>query len=421
MGQLQDIERFMQEGDVEAISHLLDQALQSTDLDHLYEMASLLAAYGFMGEADRIYETLLIHLPEEAQLKIDRATTLMELGKEDDALNILSEVKSTDDEYVQALLVLGDYYQMTGLTETALSKVKEALGLLPDEPVIQFAYAELLLASGRYSEAVVHYLALREQVTEIGDVDIVSRLAEAYSAGAAYEEAIPFYEEMLADKTLPDTLFGAAFAYYQIGKPERAIQLLNELISIDPDYYSAYMLLGQSKLLADNDEEAYETFIQGITRDEFDKELQLSAGKCALKLGRSEIAERHLKEALVLDPEYIEAVVTLASLYHENERSEDVIDLLAYSKDEVEGIALLHALLAYAFERVDRYEEAYESFHKAYSGMNEDYAFLSSFANFLIEEGKRSEAITVAKQLVTLFPNDEEWSVFLEIQNDEGD
>ena len=42
---------------------------------------------------------------------------------------------------------------------------------------------------------------------------------------------------MLKDKTLPDTLFGAAFAYYQIGNAERAIRLLDELIAIDPDYY----------------------------------------------------------------------------------------------------------------------------------------------------------------------------------------
>ena len=37
-------------------------------------------------------------------------------------------------------------------------------------------------------------------------------------------------------KKLPDTLFGAAFAYYQSGKLQRAVHYLNELIEIDPDY-----------------------------------------------------------------------------------------------------------------------------------------------------------------------------------------
>ena len=175
---------------------------------------------------------------------------------------------------------------MTGLAETALSKIKEAHSLLPEEPVIRFAYAELLLDSGKFGEAARLYLDLKEEVEEIGDVSISSRLAETYSAGAAYEEAIPYYEQMLQDKKLPDTLFGAAFAYYQIGNAERAVSLLDELIDIDPDYFSAYMLAGQAKMLAGDDKLAYKTFLDGIRRDEYDKELQLSAGKCALKLGR---------------------------------------------------------------------------------------------------------------------------------------
>lgn len=420
MEQLQEIEQLIQEGDVEALNERLDRLTQSTDLDQLYETAVLLFAYGFMAEADRIYETLLFHLPEEAQLKIDRANTLMELGEEDEALLLLADVKSHDEEYVQALLALADYYQMTGMAETALSKIKEAYTLLPEEPVIQFAYAELLLESGKYAEATRYYLGLKDQVTEIGGVSILARIAESYSAGAAYEEAIPYYEEMLADKTLPDTLFEAAFAYYQIGKAERTTKLLDELIAIDPDYYSAYMLLGQAKLLMGNEQQAYDIFLEGIKRDEYDKELQLSAGKCALKLGRPADAEMHLKEALVLDPEYIEAVITLASLYNEREEDSALIELLSYAKEEVGEIPLLHAFLAYAYERTERYDDAYEAFHKAYSGMKEDHAFLSAYASFLVEEGKRDEAIDVVKQLITLFPDDQNWRAFLEAQNDEG-
>lgn len=419
MGQLQEVERYIQEGDVEALSILLDGLTKSTDFDMLYESASLLAAYGFMSEANRLYETLQFHLPEEAQLKIDRSSVLIELGEEDEALLLLSEVKPQDDEYVQALLALADYYQMTGLAETALSKIKEAHALLPKEPVIRFAYAELLLDSGKFGEAARLYLDLKEEVAEIGDVSMVSRLAEAYSAGAAYEEAIPYYEEMLKDKMLPDTLFGGAFAYYQIGNAERAISLLDELIDIDPDYYSAYMLAGQAQILAGNDEKAYETFQNGIKRDEYDKELQLSAGKCALKLGRAEDAETHLKEALVLDPEYIEALITLAALYNQLERDVELLELLSYAKEEKEDIPLLKAFYAYAYERLEKYEDAYKSFSEAYSGMKEDYEFLSRYANFLVEEGRRDKATEVVKQLVTLFPEDQNWRAFLDAQTDE--
>ncbi len=76
---------------------------------------------------------------------------------------------------------------------------------------------------GNMEKRRVYILELHEEMDEIGGVSIVSRLAETYSAGAAYEEAIPYYEEMLQENTSPDTLFGAAFAYYQSGKAERAV------------------------------------------------------------------------------------------------------------------------------------------------------------------------------------------------------
>lgn len=421
MEQLQIIEQMIQAGDVEALNQKVDQLTKSTDFDLLYEAASLLAAFGFMEEADQIYRTLLEHLPDEAQLKIDRAQTLIELGQEDQALLLLSDVKKTDEEYVQALLALADYYQMTGMAETALSKIQEAYQLLPTEPVIQYAYAELLLESGRYSEAARYYLALKDQVEVIGDVSITARLAETYSAGAAYEEAIPYYEEMLEEKTLPDTLFGAAFAYYQIEQAGRAIELLTELIVMDPDYYAAYMLAGQAHLQVGEEKEAYQLFLDGIARDAYDKELQLSAGKCALKMGLLEEAEQHLHEALVLDPEYVEALITLASLYNELERDEMLIDLLLHAKEEVEEVALLQALLAYAYERTEQYNHAYEAFQDAYNnGMKEDYEFLSAYASFLVEEGKQREAVKIAEQLITLFPDNQNWRAFLETQSDEG-
>src|SRR5690606_30954559 len=199
----------------------IDKLEASTDFDALYDVAGLLSEYGFIQEADRQYGILRVHLPDEAQLKIDRAGTLLELGEEDEALLLLSDVKPEDEEYVQALLALADFYQMTGMAEAAIGKVKEAHSLVPHEPIIRFAYAELLLDAGKYGEAARLYLELLKETDEVGGVSIASRLAEAYSAGAAYEEAIPYYEELLETQRAPDILFGAAFAYYQTRQAER--------------------------------------------------------------------------------------------------------------------------------------------------------------------------------------------------------
>lgn len=419
MKQLEQIEVAIQTGDMDALKKHVKKLASSTDLEMLYDTADRLVSYGFLRKADELYLTLLEYLPNENQLKIDRANVLLEIGEEDDALLLLSEIGKSDDEYVQSLLVLADYYQMIGLAETALNKIKEAYGLVPNEPIIRFAYAELLLDAGKFAEAARMYEQLDQQVKKVGDVQIKERLAETYSAGAAYEKALPYYKELLEEKRTPNALFGTAFALYQMSEAQRAIPLLVELTEIDPDYYSAYMLLGQCYIQLQDEKKAYEIFIEGITRDEFDKELQLSAGKCALKRGQPDVAEKHLKEALALDPDYVDAAITLASLYNSQEENEKLVDLVEHMHKDIQDIPMLQAFLAYTYERTERYKEAYDLFKEVYEQLEDNEEFLAHYANFLVEEGLRGEAIMVARKIVELNPSNEEWKGFLEVEFDE--
>lgn len=417
---LQELERLLLEGDLESLQEKVDQLQTTGDYDALYDSANMLAEYGFMGQAGDIYSGLLSVFPDESQLKIDYATTLLELGEEDEALLLLTEIQPEEEEYVQALLAQADYYQMTGLAETALAKVREAGNLAPHEPVIQLALAELLLDAGRYSEAVRIYQKLREANENMAGVKISSRLAEAYSAGAAYEEAIPYYEELLEQETNPDELFGLGLAYYQTGRYVDAVNRLEQLLDIDPDYFSAYMLAGQSRLQLNEDEQALTMFKKGIERDSYDKELHAAAGKAALKLQDPEQAEQYLKEALVLDPEYIDALITLASLYDQQEEDDKLIELLNYAEADQLDIPLLQSFLASAYERSEAYEEAYEMYAKAYDGMKEDAGFLDQYARFLLEEGKHADALRVIRQLTAVAPHEAEgWAAYLEAQSDE--
>ncbi|MCG3089938.1 tetratricopeptide repeat protein [Sporosarcina cyprini] len=424
MGQLENLMQAAREGNLEDLRLQVEQIISmfqqgTEEPENLYDLAGMMMDYGYVQLADTLYEELLQLMPEEGQLKIDRAETLLEMGEEDEALLLLTSITPDEDEYVQALLSLADYYQMSGMSEAAVMKVKEALALMPEEPVLRFAYAELLLDGGKYVEAASLYSELNDEgVNDIGGIRIVSRLAETYSAGAAYEEAIPYYEQLLKDLSAPDDLFGAAFAYFQADQPKRSTQLMEQLLELDPDYFSAYMLAGQSFARLGDDEKAYELFVRGITRDEYDKELRLAAGKSALKLGKTDEAEEHLSEALALDPEYIDALIALASLYNEQEKDEELLSLLAETDEAQMDLPMLTAFKAYALERVEQFDDAYVSYSEAYVGMKDDPIFLDRYAHFLLEEGKRSEAIEIVKQLVAIEHHDE-WDAFLELSNDE--
>lgn len=409
MANIQEIQKAVEQGDPNLLNTLLDSYLLQGDPDEQYGLSEWLAEIGFVEEAIKVLEHLQYIFPEEAQLIIDRANLLIDADREDDALNALMEVPKDDELYAQALVTLADLFQLQGLLEAAENRLNEAIELMPDEPLLQQAKAELLLDSGRYLESAKIYQELEVQQVAIEGVNISERLAEVYSAGAAYEEALPYYEKVLEDSAAPDVLFGAAFAAFQTRQYEMAVRRLDELIRIDSDYFSAYLLKAQSLNMAEDYEAAYQAISEGIARDEFDKELYLFAGKLAMKLGKAEEGVGHLRQAIALDPEYMEAIYTLVSYFHAEELDAEVLELAEMVIESGDDWAGLYPMIAEAYERSENYEQATAYYEKAHPAFKDDPAFLKKYALFLIEEGKRAAALEIIKELQALEPENPEW------------
>lgn len=409
MASIEEIRKAVELGDPDSVNNLLEAYLLSGDPDEQYGLAEWLAEIGYVEEAIKVLEHLQYIFPEEGQLKIDRANLLIEIDREDEALNSLMEVSKDDELYPQALVTLADLFQLQGLLEAAENRLNEAIDLLPDEPLLMQAKAELLLDSGRYLESAKIYQDLKDQRVEIEGVDLSERLAEVYSAGAAYEEALPHYDAALKQQVQPDVLYRAAFAAFQTKQYERAVRQLNELLEIDPDYFSAYLLRAQSYNLAEDYEAAYKAVLEGIARDEFGKELYLFAGKLAMKLGHTEDGVQYLREAIALDPEYMEAIYTLVSYFHAEEMDEEVLELAENVIANEDDWAGIYPMLAESYERTEQFEQAAAYYEKAYPAFQDDPNFLEKFARFLIEEGKRERALEIIKELQVLEPENPEW------------
>ncbi len=146
---------------------------------------------------------------------------------------------------------------------------------------------------------------------EFSGVHIHQRRAEAYSVGGAFEEALKHYEMALEEHLEINTLFGYAFTAYQAGFYEKAIEKLESVKELDPEYHSVTFYWPgyehESAL-----EESLEAVREGQKQDEFNKELS-SSGRVALKLGLDADAEELLRNALALDgiSGYLEAALVL--------------------------------------------------------------------------------------------------------------
>lgn len=399
----------IQTGDLAQIETFLETFLMEAEPAEQYEIAEMFMQYGFLNEADRVFEHLQFLFPEEAQIAIDRASVLIEMGNEDDALDLLMGVDADAAEYPQALLVLADYYQMQGLFEVAELRINEALQILPSEPLLQFAKAELLFETGRFTEAVRIYEELYAIEKTFAGVLLAQRLAEVYRAGAGYEKALDYYMEALEDEVTPDLLFGSAYAAFQTKKYELAIGQLEDLKELDPDYFSGYLLLAESYAMQEDNKRAYAAIKEGLVRDEYDKSLFLFAGKMALKNSLPEEAIHYLQEAIALDPEYMEAVLVLMSVYSTEERYEDVIELYEHVKRDEFDWSALYPFVADAYNKEEQFDKAYEIYALAYNDFKEDVEFLEKYCYFLLEEGKQHEAKQVVEQLMQLQPAEQQW------------
>lgn len=409
MATVEEIQKAVEQGDMGKVNSLLDSYMLSGDPDEQFGLSEWLGEIGFVEEAIKILEHLEYLFPEENQLKIDRANLLIEADREDEALNLLMEIPKHDDLYPQALVTLADLFQLQGLLEAAENRLNEAIELLPDEPLLMQAKAELLLDSGRYLESAKIYQDLKSAGVKIEGVNMSERLAEVYSAGAAYEEALPYYEEALEDQVQPDVLFGAAVASFQTREYERAVSRLDQLIALDPDYFSAYLLKAQSLNMAEDYKGAYEAIKEGLKRDEFDKELYLFAGKLAMKLGKTDEGVDNLRQAVALDPEYMEAIYALISHFHSQEMDDDVLELSESVVASGDDWAGLYPMIAESYERTEQFEKAAAYFELAYPAFRDDPEFLGKYARFLIEEGKRGRALEIIKELQVLEPENQEW------------
>jgi tetratricopeptide (TPR) repeat protein len=405
----------LQEGHLEEAKKHFNETLKFGSHEEKFSLAEELHHLGFLEEAKKLYENLLMYYPGEGELIIELAEVLVEMDLEEAAIEQLSHIEENDISYPRALLLMADLYQMQGLFEVSEQKLLKAKNLLPGEPVIQFGLGELYSETGRFLEAIRYYQQLIENgTTEIGGTYIHQRLAEAYSVGGSFEEALAHYEKALEEHLEINTLFGYGFTAFQAGYYETAIEKLVSVKELDPDYHSVYLLLAKAYEHTEELEESLSVIHEGIKQDEYNKELSLFGGKISLKLGLDKEAEKFLRDALALDPGYVEAALLINKLFFTQDRYEDVHEIAQLLTAEGEEEPQLTWDLAKAYEGLEQYNHALKQYRAAYTYFKNHEEFLTEYGQFLVEEGLRADAIEVYKQLLDMDPSNDEWQDLIE-------
>ncbi|WP_416826734.1 tetratricopeptide repeat protein [Ectobacillus polymachus] len=404
MNTLQEAVGCIEQGRTEEGLQLLKQVTDHGTDEEKYEAARYYHTLGFLEQALVIMEDLSTLYPEESELTLFLAELYLDFDREDEAIEILNDIKRDDDLYVQGLLLLADLYQAQGLDEVAEQKLLLAHEELPDEPIILFGLGEFYSSQGDFVKAVPYYEELLTEQNEIGGVSIPLRLAEALSSLGQWEEAIPYYERGLESHKDIHTLFGHAFTLYQAGMYQRAIPVFLELKELDPHYTSLHEYLADCYEEEGMMQECYDTLKEGLKTDSYSVGYHIKLAEAAARLGFMDEAQTALLEALALDPGHLEAVLKYIHILKHDEKYEEIITAITIAMENGEDDPQLTWDLAFAKKQLEQYSDALNHYREAYTSFKDNFTFLEEYGHFLLEEGLRQEARDVFKRLLDLDP-----------------
>lgn len=390
-------------------------ALRKDDDDTLYSLAEELYSYGLSTWAKRTYTKLLERYPDEDSLRTALADIAIGEGNDDEALNYLASIHPTSPAYLEALLVAADLYQTQGMFDVSEQKLLTAASLAPDESVIQFALGELYFNTKQYTKAIGCYLDLIKQgILNLSQVNLVQRLGLSYAGAGRFEQALGYLEQIHDDQLDNDTLFQLAFTQLQLDRVDDAERNFKKLIDEDSSYGTAYPYLAQIQEDKGDLAQALRTYEEGLAVDEYNTNLYRKTVEIALKLGKTALAEKLLRQALEQDPQNMTLVVQLSNLLVELKKDTDNIQLLKQYLGDDEVDPQLYWNLGRVYARQDQLALAEENYDAArtYLGQQDDFIYDAAF--FYRNVGRRDDALECINAYLQRHPND---STMLDLQD----
>ena len=390
---------------VQLFKQSVEQSVLENNSDDLAELAETLHALGFLSEAKEAFGALNYLAPDIQEWNIALAEIAIDEDDYDRALDILLTIDKKSDVYPQALLTMADAYQVQGLYEVSEKKIFEAMELLPEEPILDYALAQLYHSIGEYKKAIPIY---EELVYGNGEIASATQLhfflGDCHNAIGEFETALQYLEKIPADEHFPDSYFQLGFTYFQLKEYARAIAIFNKLLESDNAYLSAYLYLANALEAELELEEALTIMEQAIMRNPYQHEFYTTAARLQLKLNREQDAEQNLLEAAALEPDLSSIHLALGNLLLKQGRFEELIAYISERAEQEDNEPQYNWLLAASHNAFEDYDSASKEYQAAYPHFADNEPFLLEYAAFLREEGNWEKLNEVIHQGLALYP-----------------
>ena len=399
MNNSQQMLQALEEQDLTKAEHYFVKALENDPSDLLYELATYLEGIGFYPQAKEIYLKIVGDFPE---VNLNLAAIASEDGQIEEAFAYLEEIQADSDWYVSALALKADLYQMEGLTDVAREKLLEAL-TYSEDPLLILGLAELDSELENYQEAIQGYAQLdNRSIYEQTGISTYQRIGFAYAQLGKFETATEFLEKALELEYDDLTAFELASLYFDQEEYQKAVLYFKQLDTISPDFEGYEYGYSQALHKEHQVQEALRIAKQGLEKNPFETRLLLAASQFSYELHDASGAENYLLTAKEDAEDTEEILLRLATIYLEQERYEDILDL---QSEEPENL-LTKWMIARSYQEMDDLDTAYELYQELAVDLKDNPEFLEHYIYLLRELGYFEEAKVNAQAYLKLVPDD---------------
>ncbi|HEU0850823.1 TPA: tetratricopeptide repeat protein [Streptococcus pneumoniae] len=399
MNNSQQMLQALEEQDLTKADHYFAKALENDSSDLLYELATYLEGIGFYPQAKEIYLKIVEDFPE---VHLNLAAIASEDGQIEEAFTYLEEIQADSDWYVSSLALKADLYQLEGLTDVAREKLLEALTYSEDSLLI-LGLAELDSELENYQAAIQAYAQLdNRSIYEQTGISTYQRIGFAYAQLGKFETATEFLEKALELEYDDLTVFELANLYFDQEEYQKATFYFKQLDTISPDFEGYEYGYSQALHKEHQVQEALRIAKQGLEKNPFETRLLLAASQFSYELHDASGAENYLLAAKEDAEDTEEILLRLATIYLEQERYEDILDL---QSEESENL-LTKWMIARSYQEMDDLDTAYEHYQELTGDLKDNPEFLEHYIYLLRELGHFEEAKVHAHTYLKLVPDD---------------
>jgi len=359
------------------------------------------------GAAEQVLKEAIQNNPKNPEYREYLASHYLNLGRRDDMLNVLADLKAHAKDFEAVYQVVGDFYYRTGDAESAIHEYREGIQKDPKhKSTYQHDIIQVLLRQGKRAEAAeVNNEVLKENpkdpdakslsasfLLDQGDVNAALTQLQAvvtgspdnavahFQLGRAYlasgrqdgrEAARQQFERAIQlQPTLLQPRIGLAELQVRHGEYEAALDTVQTILQRDPGNLNAKMIESQALLGQKKYGKSDELLAEALKTNPSSPQVYYQVGRTALAESKPKEAETAFQRAYELNPTNAQSLLGVVESEIQQGQPEKAMATLQNEAKKAPNRIDIAFLLGTTAKREGKFQDAEGYFTRVLNGLD---------------------------------------------------